>query len=113
MDGLLAGGAVKMRSKPWTKEGDQNRDFTYNYYTLRRVRYPNDGNHTWRDNARPISDIVNARADKARWNVYVAKENYHGSIGDDDNRKDAKLELEADGEFVQYQRYPKFREWSN
>ena len=108
--GILSGGPVEMRSKPL-------RDVGYNYYTLRRVRYPNDDEHkhkhTWRDNARPISDIVNARADKARWNVHVAKENYHGSIGDDDNRKDAKLELEADGEFVQYQRYPKFREWSN
>ena len=103
--GILSGGSVEMRSKPWWDEG-------YNYYTLRRVRYPNDSKHTWRDNARPISDIVNARADKAHWYVDVYGERFQGSVGNQSSK--GNFNLAADGpKDVKYERYPKFREWSN
>lgn len=105
MASLLSGERVRMYSK-----GDgPDRAYAYNYYTLKRVKYDAGAQYTWRDNRRPISDIVNARYGNSRWYREVYREKWHDEVNDGANAKSATSPL---GRFAEYTRYPRFVGWS-
>ena len=104
MGQLLLGNRVAM----YSKDNGVARNYTYNYYTLKRVKY-SASEHTWRSNRRPVSDIVNADATRAHWCVDVNGEAYHGDVNDASNQKN---DPEAIGTFVDYSRYGQFVTWS-
>lgn len=104
------GGRIEMYSKPkWTADG-KKRMYDFNYYTLCRHRYGSEV--TWRDNARPISDLVDASADNARWNVKVWQEDWHMAVSDVRRNRNSKSPPWKTT-FHEYTRYPPFRNWSN
>ena len=105
MGQLLLGNRVAM----YSKDTDDRRAYAYNYYTLKKVKYT-VSEYTWRDNRRPISDIVNSYATGSRWYQRVYKENWHGDVNDDAN---SKMLTPLNGVFDEYNRYGTFVDWSN
>lgn len=105
MGQLLSGNRVAM----YSKDIDSNRQYKKNYYTLKKVKYAKS-EYTWRDNRRPISDIVNSRAAESRWYQRVYKENWHDYVNDGIN---SKKNTHSRGLFVEYNRYSTFVNWSN
>lgn len=103
---LFGGGRMKMHSKPSELA---SREYMYNYYTLKRVKYAS-GQSTWRAYKRCPRDIVNAQWSDARWYNEVYGEGWHQSINDDNNTKNNPLGL---GMNVEYKRFQAFVTWSD
>ncbi len=118
---LFEGSRIEMFSK------DEHKDpgFTYNYYTLKRTRYPDSkwsdadpGNDkppfTWRDNRREASHLVAHTKCRDAWNYQVYGELAHDYFSDDDdhNYRESPPGEPDRGFHAEYVRYSQFVEWS-
>ena len=106
------------RIRMYSKNNTFEREYTYNYYTLRRRRYKAD-QWTWRDNRRHASHLLIYRDnnvehyndnDKVRVWEAVAEEGFHESVNNDESA--AWGPASADMTEAEYSRYPKFIRWS-
>lgn len=108
------GGRMKMHSKPETKTGGSPREYTYNYYTLKRHRYNWGSEVTWRDNRRYAHELLIKSSNKGGLRAWeaVADETFHQDVGDEPSSAKKMPANRPDDGLVQYKRYERFVTWS-
>ena len=99
-----------------SKADDVQREYTYNYYTLKRHRYNPGSETSWRDNGRKAHELLtkvsNKNGGRRVWEA-VLSEGFHAGVSDDDNSDQLKIPSDNPDEFtVMYERYNRFVTWS-
>ena len=103
------GGRLGVRSKT----DGVNREFTYNYYTLKRHQYK-DSEVMWRDNRRKSHELLTKWSNKGGKRIWEAvdSEDFLQDVQNESNSAVMPTD-DPEKELVEYKRYPPFVGWSN